>query len=267
VPPTAEGADPAAAGEEGAVTPEGEAGDEFPAISDEAWDAMLDKQVEVEVGEETITGKLAAVTDDNAVIVLASGEVRTIAKTDASSLKLASVPPPPDEAKKPDEPKKDEDYPKLGIFTTQGVSFAHWRTENYRKGAAAYALDVGAGYNFRPTIGLYGVIGGNVAAKLKLRDGEVRGNMGHFSAMVRYKKKYFALLAGLGIAWSRRDERSVAGQSTQKDVGLAIPIRIMGHIPLPKDFYLGMGIGYTLAVFAKGKLFNGPSLQLVLARW
>ena len=80
--------------------------------------------------------------------------------------------------------------------------------------------------------------------------------MGHFSAMVRYKKKYFAILAGLGIAWSRLDERSTAGENTDKDVGLAIPIRIMGHIPPAQALLLGRG----RRLYA-GRLRQGPPLQ------
>jgi hypothetical protein len=162
--------------------------------------------------------------------------------------------------KNPPEPKKD-DYPKFGVFTTHGLSYAHWRTQPYRSGSAAYALDLGAGYNFKETIGLYGVFGGNVAARIV--DKQVKGNMGHFSAMIRYKKKYFAFLAGVGVAWSRLDEPT----ETDKDVGVVIPLKLMGHIPLPKHFYLGIGVGYELAIFARGRLFNAPSLQLLLARW
>jgi hypothetical protein len=224
---------------------------------------MLEKQVEVDVGDQTHEGKLAAVTEGTIVLLDDKGAVQTLPKNDATALRLANrkpEPKPPAPAKKP-EPKKEDDYAKLGIFTTHGVSYAHWRTQDYRSGSAAYALDLGAGYNFKDTIGLYGVLGGNVAARIVGK--QVKGNMGHFSAMVRFKKKYFALLAGVGLGWSRLQEPT----QIAKDVGVVIPIKVMGHIPLPKHFYLGIGVGYELAIFAKGRLFNAPSLQLVLARW
>jgi hypothetical protein len=224
---------------------------------------MLDKQVEIDVGDATHEGKLAAVSEDTVVLLDDNGAVQTLPKKDATALRLAKPEPAakPAEAPKKSAPEKKEDYAKLGIFTTHGVSFAHWRTQDYRSGSAAYALDLGAGYNFRDTIGLYGVFGGNLAARIV--DKQVKGNMGHFSAMVRFKKKYFALLAGLGVAWSRLDEPS----QTAKDVGVVIPLKLMGHIPLPKHFYIGIGVGYEIAIFAKGRLFNAPSLQFVLARW
>jgi hypothetical protein len=235
-------------------------------ITDAAWEAMLEKQVAIDVGDKTHTGKLAAVTEETVVLIDAKGDVQTLNKADATALRLAKKEPAPAPAtttppvKNPPKPKK-EDYPKFGVFTTHGLSYAHWRTRPYRSGSAAYALDLGAGYNFKETIGLYGVLGGNVAARIV--DKQVKGNMGHFSAMIRYKKKYFAFLGGVGVAWSRLDEPT----ETDKDVGVVIPLKLMGHIPLPKHFYLGIGVGYELAIFARGRLFNAPSLQLLLARW
>lgn len=246
---------------------------------------MLEKQVVVErVDGEPARGKLVAVTGDTAVLVQDDGQVITVSRSQATKLSLkpaADPAEPPAESPVPADPNapksaepatdgkpvpakktgEDEDFAKLGLFTAHGVSYAHWRTGDFREGAAAYALDFGVGYNFKKTVGLYGVIGGHVGAGLL--DKSMRASLGHFVAMVRYNRKYFAFLGGLGLGWGGQR----TSQGTEREVGVAIPLRFMGKIPLPKHFFLGLGAGYEPAFLRGPVIVNTVSLQLVIGRW
>lgn len=245
-------------------------------MPDAAWDAMLEKNVTIDKTDATsVTGKLAAVTPDTVVVVADDGSVSTLPKSDATALRLAEETPAEEEPaeeeapaeEEKDQPKEeDDDYPKLGLFTSHGVAYGRWRIRDARNqhvadGAATYALDLGVGYNFKKTLGIYAMIGGVVAGKLF--DDRVKANAGHFNAMLRYKKKYFVFMGGIGVGWTRvREPTQIA-----RNRGVSIPLRIMGNIPLPKKLFLGIGAGYELAIFGDGRLLNAPSLLLAFGRW
>jgi hypothetical protein len=148
------------------------------------------------------------------------------------------------------------------LFTSHGIAYSHWRTPSFREGRAAYALDLGIGYNFNAKLGLYGLFGGAVGTRLV--DKEARASVGHFAAALRYKRKYFAFLGGLGLAVG-----GVRGPDDDRyrGSGLAIPIRMMGVIPLPKELFLGIGGGYDFAILQKGRMVNALSVQLTFGRW
>lgn len=244
------------------------------AVPDAAWEAMLQKEVVVEhAGGEPVQGKLVALSADTAVIVGADGQVQTVLKSNATKLSVpqqaeATAPKPASSAtdgkpvEQPDQEKDDEeDYAKLGLFTAHGASYAHWRTSDFREGAAAYALDVGVGYNFKKSIGLYLMLGGHVGAGLL--DKSMRASLGHLAMMFRYNRKYFAFLGGVGLGWS--GQRTADG--TQRAIGAAIPLRLLGKIPLPKHWFIGLGAGYEPA-FLKGPIVvNTVTLQFVVGRW
>lgn len=248
-----------------------------PAVPDAAWDAMLEKNVVIEKTDATsVTGKLAAVTPDTVVVVADDGSVSTLPKSDATALRLADEaaaeeePPAEEEApaeEEEDKPEEEEaDYPKLGLFTSHGIAYGHWRIRDASNrvvsdGSATYALDLGVGYNFKETLGIYAMIGGVVAGKLF--DDRVKANAGHFNAMLRFKKKYFAFMGGIGVGWTRVREPTQIARNT----GVSIPLRLMGNIPLPKKLFLGVGVGYELAIFGDKRLLNAPSLLLAFGRW
>lgn len=142
-------------------------------VDEETWASALEQPVTLELDDApALTGKLVATTETAAVVVTEDGEVITVQKRDVSALKLPEeetvlVLPPTPESKAPPPPAPEPDSaPKFGVFTSHGFSYAHWRTADYRAGSGAYALDFGAGYNFRDNFGIYGMLGGNLGARL-----------------------------------------------------------------------------------------------------
>jgi hypothetical protein len=233
---------------------------------------MMNQDVTLETATgEPVTGKLIAVTSDSAVVVGADGNVTTVLKTDVTALKTATIEEPPaeskpanpeteDEAKEVDPKKKERTLPKLGLFMAHGVSYAHWQTRDYGGGSAAYALDFGAGYNVSDKFGVYGMVGGNVAAKIW--DDRVKANSGHANLMLRYRRKYFAFMGGIGVGWNRLAQTN----QTTRAIGASIPLRLMGIIPLPRHLWLGIAAAYELQILGGGRVFNGIGLQILLGR-
>lgn len=238
---------------------------------------MKDKPVLIERRDGTaVKGKLVAHEGSHAVVVQNDGNVISVAKADAKALKLddgkSAVPdttPPP--AGKPttgasasteDKPKATWKYKHLGLFTSHGVAYTRWRGSEYRSGGASYMLDVGVGYNFTERFGVYALIGGSVGARLV--DRTIKGNFGHFALSFQIRRKYFAIIPGIGLAMS---SRRGPGDQVLKETGVAIPVKVMGMIPLPKDLFLGLGIGYDLAIMADARLFNSIGFQVTVGRW
>jgi hypothetical protein len=87
-------------------------------------------------------------------------------------------------------------------------------------------------------------------------------NSGHLNLMLRYRRKYFAFLGGIGLGWSGLKEPN----AKTKAVGASIPLRLMGIIPLPRNLWLGISAGYELQILAGGNIFNGLALQVVFGR-
>jgi hypothetical protein len=265
-------------------------------VPDAAYNAMIDKRVTIDTEAGSSTGKLLSVAEDSVVLIGDDGEVITVRKADATRLRLASKTPdetlpseeipteapaetPADDGKpvaspadgkpKGDEGKRPPAKHKLGLFTSHGIAYSHFRqsdsrvgpASNFRDGGPSYALDVGVGYNFNDRLGLYGLVGGLVGAPLQ--DKTVRGHFGHVAVSLAFKGKYIAFVPGLGVGFSAlRDSDGV-----DRRAGFALPIKVMGIIPLPKELFLGIGIGYDLGILRGSQIFNGISGQLTVGRW
>jgi hypothetical protein len=242
---------------------------------------MLERRVTVETSTQPVTGKLISVSGDDAVLVRDDGQVVSVSKRDATRISIAAdeagpvstqdakpaTEAPADDvdpsAADADEENADEteaEVRRLGLFTSHGVGYGRFRRQS--DGGAVYALDIGIGYNFNERLGLYGLIGGVVGASLL--DKEARGHFGHFALALRRKWKFFALIGGLGVGIA-----GVRGPGDARDrrVGFAMPLKAMGLIPLPKELFLGIGLGYDLGLLPGGQVVNGISLQVTVGRW
>lgn len=237
------------------------------------WEAALEQKVTVELDDaEPLHGKLVASTPAAAVVVADDGNVHTLQKAEVASLTLdpPEAPAAPQEDAKPpvEEPAaegkepSEADWKKFGIFTSHGISYTHWRTSLYRAGSAAYAGDLGVGYNWSRPWGAYLVLGGNAGARLV--DRTVKGNFGHLAGMIRYRgKKRFVGMGGLALAWSKLDEPT----RRIRDISISIPMKVMATFEVAKATYIGVGIGYEPGFFAQGRIANALSLQATLAHW
>jgi hypothetical protein len=92
----------------------------------------------------------------------------------------------------------------------------------------------------------------------------VRGNYGHFALSFLVRRKYVAFIPGVGLAVSGRRG---PGDDRVRETGFALPVKLMGLVPLPKDLALGIGLTYDLAIMADARLFQTIGAQLTLARW
>lgn len=216
-----------------------------------------------------VRGKLIAHEGTHAVVVQQDGQVATIPKSDATALKLdeptPATKPVDDKSGKPIAQKKKDPqwkYHKLGVFTLHGVGYARWRTPSYRSGGAAYNLDAGVGFNFSEKFGVYGLIGGAVGARIN--DKHTRGNYGHFALSFLARRKYIAILPGIGLALA---SRRGPGNAFIRETGVAIPVKVFGIIPLPKDLSLLVGVSYDLAIMAQTRPFQTVSVQVGVARF
>ncbi len=243
-------------------------------VSEEEWQAALEKGITVQRdGAEPLHGKLVATTEAAAVVVSDEGDVHTLHKADVASVAIDAPelePAPPEEEASAEEeatetpPKKSEedDWKKFGVFTSHGISYAHWRTDLYRAGAAAYAGDLGVGYNWRRAWGAYLVLGGHAGARLVRRT--IKGSFGHLAGMVRYRgKKRLVAMGGLALAWSKLDEP----ERRVRDISVSIPLKVLAEFKVAKSLFLGVGVGYEPGFFAQGRIANALSLQATLAHW
>ena len=258
-------------------------------VDDAVWTAMADRPLTVELRDgSTVSGKLIATEGTHVVLMGEDNVVNSVAKADAITVRAQEateaaptdatpqeaipetkpINPPAEEGtdRKPiseDQPTKEEwPYKKLGVYTSHGIGYSHWRGSSYRSGGATYALDAAVGYNFSHKFGVYGLIGGAVGARLL--GGSARGHYGHFALQFLVRRKHFAFLPGIGLAMSTRK-----GPNNQviKEAGLAVPLKLMGLIKLPKDLFLGIGMGYDLAIMADARLAQTISGQVTVGRW
>ncbi len=243
-----------------------------PPVDDATWAAMKDKPVVLERGNDDapVQGKLLAHEGTHAVVSTDDGAVVSVRKQDVTALKSPDtkpVTPPPPPAEKPiDKPKDDWKWHKLGLFTFHGVAYSRWRTPNYRSGAATYNLDAGVGFNFGPRFGVYALAGGAVGARL--REKTVRGNYGHFALSFLVRRKYVAFIPGIGLALSGRRG---PGDVMIRETGVAIPIKLMGLIPVKAgradELQITVGLAYDLAIMANTRPLNSIGLQVGVARF
>ena len=230
---------------------------------------MKDKQVVIERKQgEPVRGKLIAHEGTHVVVAQQDGQVATIAKSDATALKLDEPTPGKpvdDKSGKPIAQKKKDPkwkYHKLGVFALLGVGYARFRTPSYRSGGAAFNIDGGVGFNFSEKFGVYGLVGGAVGARIN--DKQTRGQYGHFTLSFLARAKYIAIMPGIGLALA---SRRGPGSSFIRETGVAIPVKVFGIIPLPKDLSLLVGIGYDLAIMAQTRPFQTIGVQVGVARF
>ena len=243
-----------------------------PPVADAAWAAMKDKQVIVEQGDKpAIRGKLIAHQGTHAVVQQPDGSVASISKSDATGLKSADAaapkPPDPPPATTSTKPKDDWEWHKLGLFTFHGVAYSRWRTPNSASGRASYNLDAGVGFNFGPRFGVYALLGGAVGTKIQKKT--VKANYGHFALSFLVRRKFVAFIPGIGLAIS---SRKGPGDQQIQETGVAIPVKLMGLIPIKKSgkiegLHVTIGIGYDLAIMAETRPFNSIALQVGVARF
>lgn len=161
------------------------------------------------------------------------------------------------------ERREKREHAILGAFTMQGATYTHWRGDGVNGGYASYAMDFGVGANLSRGFGMYAVGGGLFGAKID--DKQTNANYGHIAALFAFGGKHYYSTVGAGVAFSRLrypDDR------LDKDVGLAIPFKLVGKIPLPKKLYIGLGLTYEFSAVRGFSLFvNGIGGQIVFGRW
>lgn len=253
-----------------------------PAVPEPAWAATQEQNVILELRDGAeIRGKLVQHDATSAVLVQADGRVVVVEKATVTSLRVELAPEPvpqpqaepqpsspsasaPATAPPPAHPASEREFARLGFFVAQGAGFAHW-TGADSEGTAAYAADFGLGFNTSKSVGLYAVGGGLFAGRMFEKD--VKANYGHLAAAVVGRGRYFGAALGIGLGFSSlvtADDPSRAF----RDLGLAIPIKMQGFIPLPKNLYIGVGLAYDFAAFQKFEmLFNGVSGFVSFGRW
>lgn len=255
-----------------------------PAVPDAAWDAVRGKQVTIATANGDVEGELATTDGDTLVVIADDGAVQTVPKASATAVRVrktaapakpaSQIAPPIVEDEKKDEKKGDEkddekkdkkkkrEHALLGAFTAQGAAYSHWRGEGVNAGHAAYAMDFGVGVNPTPGFGMYAMGGGLLAAKIDHKT--IRANYGHLAFMFAFGGKYYFSMIGAGVAFNRLKFET----ETQKDIGLALPMKLFGRLPLPKHLYLGIGISYELGmVRGFNRFVNGIGGQIVFGRW
>jgi hypothetical protein len=193
----------------------------------------------------------------------------------AAATPAAETPAPTDPAAEPEltpaekrraERREKREHAILGAFTMQGATYTHWRDSRdggVNSGHASYAMDFGVGANLSPGFGMYAVAGGLLGAKID--DKQTNANYGHVAALFAFGGKHYFSTVGAGVAFSRlrfNDDR------LDKDIGLAIPFKLVGKIPLPKKLYIGLGLTYELGMVSGFTRFvNGIGGQIVFGRW
>lgn len=276
-------------------------------VPDATWSALEGKQVIVETSSGAVEGELTAAAEDTLVVIEADGRVRSVPKRDATGVRVAPRPgpvlpttPPPEtregepsqdgaehgqaaaeqerdttgqkqgtERSRKEERKEKRrqrararEHALLGTFTAHGAAYAHWRGDGISAGHAAYTMDWGIGINPTPRFGMYAVGGGLLGARID--DKQVRANYGHLAFMFAFGGKYYFSTFGAGAAFSRLAFEN----ETQKDIGLALPAKIFGKIPLPKKLYIGIGLSYELGLVREfHRVVNGVGGQIVFGRW
>ncbi len=253
-----------------------------PAVPDATWSALEGKRISVETAGAPVEGELASAEGSDLVLVADDGTVLTVPKADAKGVKVtrrepAPAPEPtaseaepkpgdaaPDDAKK-DDAKKDKpkrEHALLGAFSAHGAAYANWRGQGVSSGHAAYLMDWGIGINPTPGFGMYAMAGGVLGARID--DKQIRANYGHFDLMFAFGGKYYHSMFGAGLGLSRLKTPT----ETQKDIGLSLPFKIFGKIPLPHHLYIGLGLSYELALVRDWHRFvNVIGGQLVVGRW
>jgi hypothetical protein len=261
-----------------------------PAVSDATWRALKGKQVVVQTRAGAREGELAATDGAELVLIAEDGRPFTVPKADATDVRVAAAPvkesgaalpttPPPASpatepaedaptdpkearAQKRKERREKREHALLGAFTAHGAAYAHWRGAGVNAGHAAYAMDWGIGVNPGKNFGMYAMGGGLLGARID--DKTIRANYGHLAFMFAFGGKYYFSMLGAGVAFNRLKMET----ETQKDVGLSIPGKIFGKIPLPKKLYIGIGLSYELGlVRGFNRFVNGIGGQIVFGRW
>lgn len=208
-------------------------------------------------------GKLLAHEGTHVVLQQQDGTIASVAKTDAVALATPTAPTVPKPVDKPiTKPKPTWKYHKLGLFTLHGVGYTRWRNPAFADGGASYNLDAGVGFNFTERFGVYALVGGAVGARI--HDKQTHGALGHFAVSFLVRRKYIAFIPGIGLGVGGMRG---PGDLRVRETGVAIPLKLMGLIPLPKDLTLTVGLGYDLAILAETRPLQSIALQVGVARF
>ena len=264
-------------------------------VSDAAWKAVEGKNVEVTTPSGPKQGELASSEGDSIVLIAADGEVQTIPKAQASGVKVVKAPspasemasleagpepPPEDGARGEESGEEDEEltpaqqrrkerrekreHALLGAFTMHGATYSHWRGNGINAGHASYAMDWGIGANFSPSFGMYAMVGGVYGARIDNKT--VRANSTHIAALFAFGGKYYYSTVGAGVGFNRL--RFPDPRGLEKDVGLSLPFKLVGKIPLPKKLYIGLGLTYEFGAYdGFSRYLNAIGGQIVFGRW
>ena len=278
-----------------------------PAVSDAAWTAVTGRYVEVDTATGSVLGELATADGNTIVLVQSDGEVVSFPKAQATAVRvvpgpsaaapiaapsgatpaesMAALGPAPTSTTDPaataeGEPAEEEEeltpgqqrrkerrekreHALLGAFSMHGATYSHWRGDGINAGHASYAMDWGLGANLSPKFGMYAMAGGLFGAKIE--DGDTKANYGHIAALFTFGGKHYFTTAGAGVAFSRLRYRDT---TLDRDRGLALPMKLVGKIPLPHKLYIGIGLTYELAmVRGFSRFVNAIGGQIVIGRW
>jgi len=266
-----------------AATDAGAAAPSSSAVPDTTWSALEGKRIAVETSGAPVEGELASSKGSDLVLVADDGTVLTVPKADAKGVKVTrrepmTAPDPapsatasedakpgdakPVDAKPDDSKKKKREHALVGAFSAHGAGYANWRGQGVSAGHAAYLMDWGIGVNPTKGFGMYAMAGGVLGARID--DKTIRANYGHFNLMFAFGGKYYHSMFGAGVGLSRLKMPA----ETQKDVGLSLPFKIFGKLPLPHKLYIGLGLSYELALVRNWHRFvNVIGAQLVVGRW
>lgn len=247
------------------------------AVPDESWAALADREIIVTLanGQQT-RGTLLGYTADTVTIADTNGVVQTIARVDVLAVAIAPAPeptppppveeiePPPPQPEEPSQQPPRERDARLAVFVAQGPGIGFWSAKGLTGKTVAYRLDAAVGIDVADRVTFAVLGGGLLGGRI---DDDVRATYGRIGLAVTPHGRYFAGQFGLGVGFSRlvstHDRRDKF-----EDLGLAVPSRLMGLVPLPKQIFLGIGISYEFAALAKFRIFyNMIAFELTVGRW
>lgn len=247
------------------------------AVPDESWAALVDREIIVIFADGTeVRGTLLGHSPDTVTLADQSGAVQTIARVEVLSVAIAPAPeptpPPPLEevepapsqpVQHPPQPERERDA-RLGVFVAQGPGVGFWSAKGLTGKTVAYRLDAAVGIDAGDRVMFAVQAGGLLGGRI---DDDVRATFGRIGLSVTPHGRYFAGQFGLGAGFSRLVSTHDRTHKFE-DLGLAVPSRLMGIVPLPKQIFLGIGISYEFAALAKFRIFyNMIAFELTVGRW
>lgn len=249
------------------------------AVPDETWAALGERQIVASMADGTeLRGTLLGHTADTVTIAGPGGEVRTIPRADVLGVAVAPAPTPePEPEPEPEPPPPIEPAPetsqpepppkrdaRLGVFLAQGPGVGFWTAKGLTGKTVAYRLDAAVGLDVADRV-MFSVLGGGLLGGRI--DDDVRATFGRLALAVTPHGRHFAGQFGIGAGFSRLVSTHDRKDKFE-DLGLAVPTRLMGLIPLPHHIFLGIGLSYEFAALAKFRiLYNMIAFEITVGRW